>query len=265
MMKSENIEVNSRRYRFHDFLPQPYSPKCAGIYAIINRENGKIYIGSSVNLRHRWSCHRNDLLLNRHNSIYFQRAFEKSPSDFYIEVVEELNGASKENIISREQFWLDFYKSYIPKNGYNLCPKAKSCMGIKRSPEFIEKVSNAGRKPWTEERKARWKIIRPKSSYRIGWKWSLEVRKKLSDSHKGKKWSDDRRSKTIQFFGGKSFIPPGRPVSQISKNGNLIENFKSIADAAKKLTIPECNIRGAIKHPHWTAGGFVWRDLNART
>ena len=44
-----------------------------GIYKIINTENGKIYIGQSINISHRWNCHKYDLKNKRHKNLHLQR------------------------------------------------------------------------------------------------------------------------------------------------------------------------------------------------
>ena len=49
----------------------------AGVYQIRNMLNGKIYIGSSVNLNKREQEHRSALNNNRHHSIHLQRAWKK--------------------------------------------------------------------------------------------------------------------------------------------------------------------------------------------
>lgn len=46
-----------------------------GIYRIRNIKNGKIYIGQSVDISHRWACHLYDLRNNRHANPHLQRAY----------------------------------------------------------------------------------------------------------------------------------------------------------------------------------------------
>ena len=253
-------QLDRRRYEFHDFLPQPYSAKVEGVYAILNRNNGKIYIGSAVNLRHRWAAHRSDLAGRGHNSRYFQRAFDKDPGAFYIEIIEELPGADKARLLAREQFWLDFFKSYLPQNGYNLCPQAKSCQGIVRSEEYRRKCSAWKRKPWTAEQKGRLKLARPPSSYRRGWKWSAEVRKKLSDSHKGKVLPEPQRAKMRASL--KAHPYQAKPVIQISPEGTEIKRFKTIIEAEAAFEGRRSNISLVCKGKRQFCFGFRWKYAN---
>lgn len=88
-----------------------------GIYKITNTSNGKIYIGQSIDLSHRRSCHEYDLKHNRHKNPHLQRAYNKDPNAFTFEVVcyckeEELNDL--------EIYYIQKYDSTNPKNGYNL-------------------------------------------------------------------------------------------------------------------------------------------------
>ena len=88
-----------------------------GIYKITNTSNGKIYIGQSIDLSHRRSCHEYDLKHNRHKNLHLQRAYNKDPNAFTFEVVcyckeEELNDL--------EIYYIQKYNSTNPQNGYNL-------------------------------------------------------------------------------------------------------------------------------------------------
>ena len=87
--------------------------KISGIYKIINKINGKYYIGSSNNItgcRGRWANHIHYLNNNKHQNTHLQRAWnkygadtfffvilQKSPIKSLLEVEQEyLNEASKE-------------------------------------------------------------------------------------------------------------------------------------------------------------------------
>jgi group I intron endonuclease len=106
-----------------------------GIYQIRNKKNNKVYIGStSIKFSSRLSCHIKNLIENKHHSIHLQNTFNQS-RDFSIFEISILEICSPENCIKLEQKWIDFYKSYNDKLGYNISPTAGSCFGIKRSKE----------------------------------------------------------------------------------------------------------------------------------
>lgn len=116
--------------------------KLSGIYKIINITNNKIYIGSAISLRKRWNTHLYDLSKNKHHSILLQRAWNKYTSaQFKFEVIELVEDKNK--LVEREQYWLDFYKSYLPENGYNICKIAGSQAGHKHTEETKNLMSKS--------------------------------------------------------------------------------------------------------------------------
>ena len=51
--------------------------KISGIYKIVNRIDGKYYVGSSQDIGKRWKSHVNELKRNRHWNIHLQRSWNK--------------------------------------------------------------------------------------------------------------------------------------------------------------------------------------------
>ena len=114
----------------------------SGVYKIQNKINGKLYIGSSVDLKFRFSCHLNDLRANR-NSIYLQRAWNKyGENNFDFKV---LLFCDKKNILFYEQRFIDKLNACNVLIGYNLCPIAGSPLGIKHT-QMAKKNMSDGRK-----------------------------------------------------------------------------------------------------------------------
>ena len=106
----------------------------SGIYKITNTINNEFYIGSAVNLYNRCSSHFSRLIKNKHHSRILQNSFNKNgPNSFRFEIIELCN---IENLIYREQFYLDTFK---PK--YNICKIAGSPLGRKQTEETKRKLS----------------------------------------------------------------------------------------------------------------------------
>ena len=95
---------------------------------------------------------------------------------------------------------------------------------------------------------------------------SKEIRRKLSESHKGKKpwnsgktniYSDETKRKQSESHKGK--IPWNRrAVSKYDLNGNFIEKYQSIAKAQEEN--PGCTALGAVcMGKAKQAGGFIWK------
>lgn len=164
----------------------------SGIYKIVNTVNGKLYIGSTVDLYKRWiRGHRCHLRRNIHRNRYLQRAWNKyEEKSFTFVVMEKIS--NKKLLIQREQHWMDLHKSYERLRGYNLSPTAQSNLGIKFSEETRQKLSEAHRgknnpmfgRKHNEETKEK---IR---STKLGKNATKETRKKMSLSHKGIRFSE---------------------------------------------------------------------------
>jgi len=89
-----------------------------GIYKIQNTVNGKIYIGSSVNLESREYKHFWMLGRNNHDNEYLQHSYNKyGKESFKFEVIEE---CVDNDLINRENYYIDFYRSNILEFGFNL-------------------------------------------------------------------------------------------------------------------------------------------------
>jgi group I intron endonuclease len=120
-----------------------------GIYKISNTDSGKMYIGSAFNILKRWKSHRNTLRRNKHVNKHLQAAANKyGLQKMKFEVIEFMDSdldrdTLKTQLLSKEQFWMDKFQSWNRKNGYNLCPKAGSPLGVKHSKESRIRMSEA--------------------------------------------------------------------------------------------------------------------------
>ena len=114
----------------------------AAIYKIENRVNGKCYVGSAVDFRHRKNVHLSQLRHGKHHNIYLQRSFNKYGAEcFKFEILELVD--TSEELIPLEQHYLDTLK---PE--YNISPTAGSLLGYRHTEEARRKISKAvaGRK-----------------------------------------------------------------------------------------------------------------------
>lgn len=156
----------------------------SAIYAIVNRETLGMYVGSAVNVAQRWRRHTHDLRKKVHACKHLQNAYLKyGAGAFDWEIVEFVE--HKENLIQREQFWIDFFRP-----AYNKRRIANSCLGLKRSDETRENMRNAqlGRKQSPETIAKRAAALRGKPR-------PPEVRAKISASHLGMRPSSESRAK----------------------------------------------------------------------
>ena len=158
-------------------------PKISGIYKIVNKINGKYYVGSSCNIfgeNGRWSKHSNELIKNTHYNIHLQRAWNKYGMSSFEFIVVEITDSLHEI----EQIYLDQAKK---DDVYNM--KFSPSGGGQFSDEVLSKISDAHKKRWsTIEYREKIIISYANARKKPGYLEKLKERNKKS-------WTDDRRSK----------------------------------------------------------------------
>lgn len=207
----------------------------SGVYAIANLINGKVYVGSSVDLKRRENEHFNALKTGCHPIPYLQRSWEKyGPENFVFLVLET---CMPEECFVREQGWLDDLEPYRFENGYNRSPSAGSCLGFRHTkmtkqkmsermagvpmPDWVKtkiaeslrgKVKSAehranlwkNRVNWHHSKESRAKISKGllkasmegrRSGPPDGWTHSEEAKMKMSAVHRGRPKSPEHRAK----------------------------------------------------------------------
>lgn len=207
-------------------------PNTAGIYAIRHCESGKLYVGSSINLRARLSRHRTNLRGMMHGNKHLQNAWNKyGEKAFQFCVLELVTDRAQLTLI--EQTWID--KLNAIASGFNKRPVAATNLGIKLSEETRRKIAlaNKGRrvseatreklrqantgKHHSPETRAKLSIVfsgmnkGPKSAEHrhklslahVGKTLSAEHRRKLSESHKGIPQSEESRAKKSAALSGR--------------------------------------------------------------
>jgi group I intron endonuclease len=119
-----------------------------GIYAIINKDNGRIYIGETENLRKRAKAHVNLLKAGNH---YCKDLQEDYDNNFKIEIIEllEIPGQCK----IEERFCAeDYYIACLQQKGVNLYNSTRdknckenffvlSCRIDKRITDIIKNIN----------------------------------------------------------------------------------------------------------------------------
>jgi group I intron endonuclease len=117
-------------------------PITSGIYQIRNKLNGKVYIGSAVNIRARISTHHTALENGYHKNPRLRNAWTKYGEAAFEVVVLELV-AEASDLLEREQFWIDSCSSADRAFGYNLNPVAGSNLGRTFGADVRAKISVA--------------------------------------------------------------------------------------------------------------------------
>ncbi len=114
----------------------------SGIYKIINKVNGKFYVGRSKNIKRRFKRHIRDLDNNRHHSIYLQRAWIKyGKENFELIIIEEIE--NKEEMIQREQYYIDNFKDELYNSGDLATDGGDLISNHPNKDEIINKMKNS--------------------------------------------------------------------------------------------------------------------------
>lgn len=235
--------------------------KTPGIYRIVNKLNGKSYVGSAVNITRRWGEHRSMLRHNKHHSPHLQNAWNKyGEESFEFDLILEIK--EKENLIPWEQIWLD-----VLNPEYNVCKVAGSTLGRKHSTETKLKIGAAGKgkahseqtkakisailkgksKIFSDEHKSKIGAAQKGNTKALGYKHSEEARAKMSAAQKGKVLSEETKAKMR--------VAKQTKVRATREDG-LIIYFDSFKDADSSGFIRQ-NIRIAIKKGR-KYKGFLW-------
>jgi group I intron endonuclease len=232
----------------------------SGIYSILNTLNSKIYIGSSYNIEKRWSEHKRQLISNKHYNKKLQLAWNKySEINFIFSVIEF---AEIENLIIREQFYLDTYldanlnTNNFEKNAYNILRIAGSTKGHKLSIETKNKIKDSltgegnpfyGKKHSDETKiKMSLKKIGINNPHygtgtMLGRKFTKEHKDKISISNSG---ANNKKSKK---------------VLQYSLDNIFIKEWNSGGEVARVLKISQGSISSCCLGNLKTAYGYIWK------
>jgi group I intron endonuclease len=204
------------------------SDKVGYIYIAVNRINGKIYVGQTVNIRKRLIHHKCN-----GNKNYFQSLFDKAIVKYGSDQFQIIRAECPEECLNYwESFLIKNLNSRSP-NGYNLTDGGDGVRGRVVSEEQKEKMrlSLCGRKrpPFSEE----W--IRNLSESRRGEKnpnygktHTAEARQKISEAHKGKPLSEDHKRKIGDSERGSKNPNYGKAMSEETK-GKLAEAHRGKA------------------------------------
>lgn len=118
-----------------------------GIYGIQNTATGKIYVGSSYDVKHRLASHKSILRKGKGNQ-HFQNAWDKHGEDsFEFLILEKLRqDITKTQLEFQEQWWMDRYQSYKCDKGFNIRKIATNNKGMKITNTSNMKAATIKRK-----------------------------------------------------------------------------------------------------------------------
>lgn len=204
----------------------------SGVYQILNTVNNKCYVGSASNLRKRKNDHLCALRRGLHYNKRLQRSWNKHGENSFDFVVIEFVD-DKNELLKREQFWIDTLDATNMAHGYNNSPTAGSNLGWKATEEMRARNSAAhiGKKP-TPQAREKMSIAQRK---RISRPHTEETKAKISAARKLRETSDETRVKLSAAKKGKKFSPEHRAALSASRIGITLseESRRKISETKK--------------------------------
>lgn len=184
------------------WMKRPNFKEKSGIYIIICMTSLKMYIGSSYNLAGRFSEHRGELRRGAHPNLHLQRAWTKYGEQAFVFGVLEY--CLTEDLVSKEQEYLDKYKPYEKSAGFNLSHSSEGTRGVQITDEHKENLRQL----------------------RLGQTLSNEVKQKIRDSWKENHnvWQEqsiDRRGVSFTIMAPDGTIHEVKGLKRFAKQHGL--------------------------------------------
>lgn len=218
------------------------------IYKVTNKINGKIYIGKTGNFKERrWQHER----CYEKEDCVFHRAIQKyGKENFEWEIIDEASGL--ENAYELEKKYIKEYNSHIKDNGYNMtkggaggaAPNVRPIVCLTLSGKFVKKYESAAE----AEREDGFNNVNV----------LLNCKEKLLTCKNHMFMFEDDYLKNGAKIYKKPKSPRARKIIQCDMNGNFINEYKSVQEAASKTGANRTTISGVLSGTYKSANGFIF-------
>lgn len=241
-----------------------------GIYKITNKINKKVYIGQSRNIKQRLNEHKNHLNRNIHHNSHLQNAWNKyGEINFKMETIEE---CPIEIINEKEKEYINIYKSYNRKYGYNI--EKGGNQNIIVSEETRQKLRESNLKSYYKgeqcypSKHTNEEIINCKKLMADGYRINeIQIKTGISKRtlHRIKNlecWKTigseyNKIIKSISFISEKE-----NRIIQFDKCMNVIEYYYNPTEAYNKTGISISSICNSYSFKNICGGDYIWLKDN---
>lgn len=240
-----------------------------GVYRIVNRISGKFYVGSSVHLFRRKSEHFSRLRRHTHCNLFLQKAFDKyGENAFSFEIIEIVDDVDQ--LMEREQYWLDKLKPYNREIGYNI---NQSSIGPDLHGENNPMYGVSPQKRMDEKTYEKWLASRQgenASRPMQGKKHTIESREKMRIKALGRKHTEEWKQQHSKDLAGRKMSDIQREhISEAKLRGTSKNDvpvicldtgvtYRTLSAAAREYGVSKNAIFNAITGKSKTCKGLRW-------
>ncbi len=242
------------------------------IYKIVNLLNNKIYIGQTKNFRKRKYYHILSLNKGKSRCRRLQNSWSKhGESSFKFEIIEN---CTLNNLSDREIYWIDFYNSTI--TGYNLEKGGRENKELSQETKKLMSTNNP--RTWKGRFGKDHNTSKPIFQYSLdgtfikefenGYEASriLEIPYKsiqtcasgVTKSGAGYQWSYIFKDNINEYSLKRDSYYQEKPVNMLDNSGNILQTFKSAADAQRFLNKGKNKIFEVCKGNRSKWAGYKW-------
>jgi group I intron endonuclease len=233
------------------------------IYLITNKINGKKYIGQTIqnDINKRWTSHKN--LKNKTVGNILYNAYKKyGVNNFEYKIICI---CFNDDTNKYEEEYIKKYNTIYP-NGYNLLPGGNNRKHNEYTKKQISenlkgsKNPNYGVKKTLEQIKQMSERMKGEKNHAYGKKFTEEEIQKKIDMFKNNPEIKTKISNSLKEYYKKNVgISKNKKVEQYDLNGNLLNIFYSISDAARHVNISTQFLSRTCNKENYTAAGFKWK------
>jgi group I intron endonuclease len=249
------------------------------VYVLENKYNNKLYVGQTIqNVKDRWSNHKKDS--KRLDYVLYRAIRKYGIESFHIKSQMAVN--SKEEMNELETFLISELNTFTP-NGYNMTAGGEGQSGVICSEEKKQKISNSLKGKMSGENNPRYGVkVSEETKQKISKKGkgkfvSEETRRKQSLSRMGvnnhffgvkgvdhplygKPRAEETKKKISESHKGKIFTEEHRANISRARSKTVINTvnnnrYDSVKILAKELNIPystaKCYLNEYCKVPDW--------------
>lgn len=169
----------------------------SGIYQVLCTSNGKLYIGSSLDVNYRWSKHLYLLRTSRHPNSYLQNCYNKyGKESLEFSLLEDLSGLSPEEILDKEQKYLD---SLDWGMALNMCKDS-------RGGQIVEEANERRRNSLRDYYKNNPDALRGENNPFYGKNHSQSSKDSISRANSGKIRSEEFKKQKSEFMSNRKGV-----------------------------------------------------------